>query len=190
MKADAKKALKGAAAIAVVWFIAAIAIPQIKEKVELKRRKEVCEEYLAQTDISLGFSVEFDIVWEEEVYGRDDYEIRNIYPENATEEDLKILGQLLDSLEYDPDISINKTTETPDGCGEYPMRIEVACCNGNHILLTWSFGGEECLLSAYDEDGKWLAHGGYRADAEAANAFRALGGLPPIPTIEQVIGRE
>lgn len=177
-------------AIALIIVVVCNVVPSALENAEIKRRKEVCEEYLASADISLGFSVEFDITWEKEVYGRDDYEIRNIYPENATEEELKTLDLLLESLEYDYDNSYNKHTAPPDGCGEDAMRIEVVCQKVGHILLRWSFGGDECFLSVYDANDKWLAHGGYKADAEVANDLRALGGLPPIPTIEQVIGRE
>lgn len=185
-----RKAVKWAAAAAVIAIALSIAVPRFKEKAELKRRRAVCEEYLASADTALGFEVEFDIIWEKEVYGRDDYEIRNIYPENAGEDDLKIVERLLDSLTYDPDAYINTTTESLDACGEDAMRIKITCKNGEYILLTWSFGGSECLLRAYDGNDKWQAYGGYIVSADAANALRACGGLPPIPTLEQVIGRE
>ena len=178
---------KSLAAVIICAAAAVFLYPRIAERVELNRRHDVCNEYLASADISLGFSVEFDITWEKEVYGREDYMVREIDPQNAGEEDLRILRQIVDSLEYNTDDRFNKDTESRDACGEDAMRIKVACRNGGHILLTWSYGGDSCMLTACDEDDTWLACAAFKVSAEASDALRARGGLPPIPTLEQII---
>lgn len=169
----------------IVLIVAGAMLCILPERIELARRRSVCEEYRLSADPEDGFEVRFALIWEALVYGRDDYEIRDLTPANAGDEDLNALSSLLSSLQYSAEY--NRSTEVLDGLdGEYPMRITVTCRNGGHIELRFS-GSGICTLAAIDKDENILAASVYTADPESCDRLRACGGLPPIPDIDTII---
>ena len=157
----------------------------LPERIELARRRSVCEEYRLSADPEGGFEVSFALIWETLVYGRDDYEIRDLTPDNACDDAFNALSSLLSSLQYSAEY--NRNTEILDGLdGEYPMRITVTCRNGGHIELRFS-GSSVCTLAAVDKDKNLLASAVYTVDPESCARLRACGGLPPIPDIDTII---
>ena len=157
----------------------------LPERIELARRRSVCEEYRLSADPEGGFEVSFALIWEGLVYGREDYEIRDLTPANAGGEGLNALSSLLSSLQYSAEY--NRSTEILDGLdGEYPMRITVTCKNGGHIELLFS-DSSFCTLAAIDKDKNFLASAVYTVDPDSCARLRACGGLPPIPDIDAII---
>ena len=157
----------------------------LPERIELARRRSVCEEYRLSADPEGGFEVSFALIWETLVYGRDDYEIRDLTPDNACDDAFNALSSLLSSLQYSAEY--NRSAEVLDGLDDqYPMRITVPCRNGGHIELRFS-GSGICTLSAIDRDENILASAVYTADPESCDRLRACGGLPPIPDIDAII---
>lgn len=157
----------------------------LPERIELARRRSVCEEYRLSADPEGGFEVSFALIWETLVYGRDDYEIRDLTPDNACDDAFNALSSLLSSLQYSAEY--NRSTEVLDGLDDqYPMRITVPCRNGGHIELRFS-GSGICTLSAIDRDENILASAVYTADPESCDRLHACGGLPPIPDIDAII---
>ena len=157
----------------------------LPERIELARRRSVCEEYRLSADPEGGFEVSFALIWETLVYGRDDYEIRDLTPDNACDDAFNALSSLLSSLQYSAEY--NRSTEVLDGLDDqYPMRITVPCRNGGHIELRFS-GSGICTLSAIDRDENILASAVYTAEPESCDRLRACGGLPPIPDIDAII---
>ena len=169
----------------IVLIVAGAMLYILPERIELARRRSVCEEYRLSADPEGGFEVRFALIWEALVYGREDYEIRDLTPANAGGEGLNALSSLLSSLQYSAEY--NRSIEILDGLdGEYPMRITVACKNGGHIELLFS-GSSVCTLAAIDKDKNLLASAVYTADPESCVRLRACGGLPPIPDIDAII---
>lgn len=169
----------------IVLIVAGAMLCILPERIELARRRSVCEEYRLSADPEGGFEVRFALIWEALVYGRDDYEIRDLTPDNACDEGLNALSSLLSSLQYSAEY--NRSTDVLDGLDDqYPMRISVSCRNGGHIELRFS-GSGICTLSAIDRDENILATAVYTVDPESCDRLRACGGLPPIPDIDAII---
>lgn len=169
----------------IVLIVAGATLCILPERIELARRRSICEEYRLSADPEDGFEVRFALIWEALVYGRDDYEIRDLTPDNACDDAFNALSSLLSSLQYSAEY--NRSTEVLDGLdGEYPMRITVTCRNGGHIELRFS-GSGTCTLAAIDKDENILAASVYTADPESCDRLRACGGLPPIPDIDTII---
>ena len=157
----------------------------LPERTELTRRRSACEEYRLSADPEGGFEVRFALIWEALVYGRDDYEIRDLTPDNACDDAFNALSSLLSSLQYSAEY--NRSTDVLDGLDDqYPMRISVSCRNSGHIELRFS-GSGICTLAAIDRDENILATAVYTVDPESCDRLRACGGLPPIPDIDTII---
>ena len=169
----------------IVLIVAGAMLCILPERIELARRRSVCEEYRLSADPEGGFEVRFALIWEALVYGRDDYEIRDLTPDNACDDAFNALSSLLSSLQYSAEY--NRSTEVLDGLDDqYPMRISVACRNSGHIELRFS-GSGTCTLAAIDKDENILAASVYTADPESCDRLRACGGLPPIPDVDTII---
>ena len=84
----------------IVLIVAGAMLCILPERIELARRRSVCEEYRLSADPEDGFEVRFALIWEALVYGWDDYEIRDLTPDNAGEEGLNALSSLLSSLQF------------------------------------------------------------------------------------------